>query len=340
MNHAVLAICDEELDYAAHLADYLGRKEGRFSEARVFTNEKSLSDFLVKHKIDLLLIGESMFRERKDWENVRQVVLLSEGGMLAEELTKEEASIYKFQSAETILKELNDIYALYERPHGRIPQNGEGGRVLGVFSPCGGSKKTIFSIALGELLAKKKKVLYINLECFSGVGRQIFENSMEGMSELIYYIHEKNLALSQKIQSMVCRMGELDTIPPVNHFRDLMEIGDDDVDAIMGELKAGGIYDYIILDLGYFHFSTFQWLFWCDAVFLTGGEDRGSMEKKKTMRHYMQMEGKEMLLERFYDIRIPKIRNLFPEKLLEMEETCSLEEFADEIQKQVTKHDG
>lgn len=339
MNHAVLAICDEELDYAAHLADYLGRKEGRFSETRVFTNEKSLADFLAKHNIDLLLIGESIFQKRKEWENARQIVLLSEGGALAEELAKEQASIYKFQSAENIFRELNDIYALQEKPHRKVPGTGGESRVFGVFSPCGGSRKTIFAMALGELLAKKKKVLYINLECFSGLGRQIFENSMEGMSELIYYIHEKNLALSQKIQSMICRMGAVDTIPPVNHFRDLMEIEEDDVDAVMGELKASGIYDYVIIDLGYFHFSTFQWLFWCDSVFLTGGEDRISMEKKKTMRHYMQMEGKEILLERFYDIRIPKVRNLSEEDLLEAEENDSLEEFSARIQSQVTAHE-
>ena len=46
MKNVVLAIYDEELDYAAHLADYLGQKESRFSGTRVFTNAKSLEDFL------------------------------------------------------------------------------------------------------------------------------------------------------------------------------------------------------------------------------------------------------------------------------------------------------
>lgn len=339
MNNAVLAICDEELDYAAHLADYLGRKEGKFSETRVFTNGKSLEDFLAKHRIDILLMGEGIFRQRKEWANVRQLVLLSEGTMVAEELSREQASIYKFQSAENIWRELNDIYAMNEKPQGRKKAQGEETRVFAVFSPCGGSRKTIFSIGLGEILARKKKVLYINLECFSGISRQIFENSMEGLSELLYYIREKNVALSQKMQSMVCKMGLVDTIPPVNHFRDLMEITDDDVDAIMGELKGGACYDYIIIDLGYFHVSTFRWLSWCDVAFLTGGEDRISMEKKKTLRHYMQMEGREQLWERFFDIRIPKVKNMEGEKLLECEQKYSLEDFAGEIQRQVAGHE-
>lgn len=336
MNNAVLAICDEELDYAAHLADYLGRKGGKFSETRVFTNGKSLEDFLEKHRIDMLLIGESIFRQRQEWVNIRQLVILSEGTMVAEELSREQASIYKFQSAENIWREVNDIYAMNEKPQGRKRADGEEARVFAVFSPCGGSRKTIFSIGLGEILAKKRKVLYINLECFSGISRQVFENSMEGLSELLYYIREKNIALPEKIQSMVCKMGAVDTIPPVNHFRDLMEITDDDVDAIMGELKGGSCYDYIIIDLGYFYVSTFRWLSWCDVAFLTGGEDRISMEKKKTLRHYMQMEGRENLWERFFDIRIPKIKNLEGEKLLELEQKCSLEDFAGEIQRQVT----
>ncbi len=334
MKNVVLAIYDEELDYAAHLADYLGRKEGRFSETRIFTNEKSLKDFLEHHSIDLLLVAEVLFQKNREWNNVKQLVLLSEGTMVAEELI-EQTSIYKFQSAENIRKELNEIYALNERPQGRNKKEGEQVRVIGTFSPCGGSRKTVFSIRLGEILAKKKKVLYLNLECFSGLSRQLYENSMEGISELLYYIREKNIALLQKIESMICKMGAVNTIPPVNHFRDLMEITDDDVDAIMGELKGSAIYDYIILDLGYFHISTFRWLSWCDILFLAGGEDKLSVEKKKTLRHYMQMEGREDLWERFYDIRIPNIKNMTEEKILEIEHEKPMNQLAEEIQRQV-----
>lgn len=335
MKNAVLAIYDEELDYAAHLADYLGRKEDKFSETRVFTNEKSLDDFLEYHKVDILLIGENLFRKRQEWKNIKQFVLLSEGTLVTEELMGQ-ASIYKFQSAENIKRELNEIYVMNERPQGRKEMKGGETTVFGIFSPCGGSRKTVFSISLGEILAKKKMVLYLNLECFSGLNRQFYENSIEGFSELIYYIQEKNVALLQKIQSMICRMGIIDTIPPVNHFRDLMEITDDDVDAIMGELKGSGIYDYIIIDLGYFYISTFRWLSWCDVTFLAGGEDKFSIEKKKTLRHYMQMEGKEDLWERFYDIRIPKIKNMQEEIILELENQGSIEQLAIEVQKQVT----
>lgn len=334
MKNVVLAIYDEELDYAAHLADYLGRKEGRFSETRIFTNEKSLKDFLEHHSIDLLLVAEVLFQKNREWNNVKQLVLLSEGTMVAEELI-EQTSIYKFQSAENIRKELNEIYALNERPQGKNKKEGEQVRVIGTFSPCGGSRKTVFSIRLGEILAKKKKVLYLNLECFSGLSRQLYENSMEGISELLYYIREKNIALLQKIESMICKMGAVNTIPPVNHFRDLMEITDDDVDAIMGELKGSAIYDYIILDLGYFHISTFRWLSWCDILFLAGGEDKLSVEKKKTLRHYMQMEGREDLWERFYDIRIPNIKNMTEEKILEIEHEKPMNQLAEEIQRQV-----
>ena len=140
----------------------------------------------------------------------------------------------------------------------------------------------------------------------------------------------------QKIQSMVCKMGSVDTIPSVNHFRDLMEITEEDVDVLMGELKAGSLYDYIILDLGYFYVSTFEWLSWCDAAFLTGGEDKISMEKKKTLRHYMQMEGREDLWKRFYDIHIPKVKNMDSERLLECEKNSTLKQLVEEVQRQVT----
>lgn len=334
MKHAVLAIYEEELDYAAHLADYLGRKERKFSETRVFTNEKSLEDFLDNYEVDILLIGENLFRKRQDWFHIRQFVLLSEGTLVAEDLINEQIAIYKFQSAENICRELNDIYAMNEKPQGKKKTEGNT-RIIGIFSPCGGSRKTIFSISLAEVLAKKKTVLYLNLECFSGISRQVYENSIEGLSELIYYIREKNVALLQKIQSMICKMSTFDTIAPVNHFRDLMEISEDDVDTIMGELKGSAVYDYIIIDLGYFYISTFRWLSWCDIAFLTGGKDKISTEKKKTLRHYMQMEGQEELWNNFYDIQIPKVKNMLEERILQCEQENSIEEFAREIQQEM-----
>lgn len=336
MKHAVLAIYEEELDYAAHLADYLGRKERKFSETRVFTNEKSLEEFLNNYEVDILLIGENLFRKRQEWFHIRQFVLLSEGSLVAEDFINEQAVIYKFQSAENIYRELNDIYAMNEKPQGIKKIEGNT-RIIGIFSPCGGSRKTIFSIRLAEVLSKQKNVLYLNLECFSGISRQVYENSIEGLSELIYYIQEKNVALLQKIQSMLCKMSTFDTIAPVNHFRDLMEISEDDVDAIMGELKGSAIYDYIIIDLGYFYFSTFRWLSWCDIVFLTGGKDKISMEKKKTLRHYMQMEGQEDLWKHFYDIQIPKVKNMVREKILQCEQQDSIEQLAKEIQQEMTE---
>jgi len=346
LKNTVLAICDGELDYAAHLADYLGRKKGGFSEIRVFTNIASLCRYLEMYKVAVLLISESLFlQEKAKWEdavngfaNVEKIVLLSEGMMVAEEANSGHSSIYKFQSAENIRRELQELCAIGETPNRRVTDS-SASKVLGIFSPCGGSRKTMFSIALADALAKHKKVLYLNLECFPGIDRQFYDGCIEGLSELFYYIREKNIALSEKIQSMVCNIGDADTIPTVNHFRDLIEITEEDIAVLMGELKIGGLYDYILLDLGYFYTNSFEWLSWCDIVFLTGGEDKIGTEKKKTLRHYMQMEGKEELWKRFYDIYVPKIKGLDSELLWEVGSAGDITELAEEIQRQVIGKD-
>lgn len=342
MKHTVLAICDDELDYAAHLADYLGRKESGFSEIRVFTGTEKLKQYLGHHRISMLLIGEILYTHEQKCENdffhiisekVDELIVLSEGMAVAEDYA-DCTYVYKFQSAEHIRRELQELYAIQKGPEKRESSVGSS-CIFGVFSPCGGSHKTMFSVGLGEILAKQKKVLYLNLECFPGIDRQIYENHIEGLSELFYYIREKNIALSEKIQSMVCTMGNIDTIPTVSHFRDLMEITENDVAVLMGELKVSGIYDYIILDLGYFCGSTFEWLSWCDAVFLTGGEDKISTEKKKTLRHYMQMEGRGDLWERFYGISVPKVRNLDEAVLQELIAGGNIEKLVQEIKNEI-----
>ena len=40
--------------------------------------------------------------------------------------------------------------------------------IIGVFSPLGRCLKTSFALALGQILAKERAVLYLNLESYSG----------------------------------------------------------------------------------------------------------------------------------------------------------------------------
>ena len=51
--------------------------------------------------------------------------------------------------------------------------------VIGVYSPIGRSGKTTFAITLGQVLAKEKETLYINMEEFSALSK-IFNKEYSG----------------------------------------------------------------------------------------------------------------------------------------------------------------
>ena len=74
--------------------------------------------------------------------------------------------INKYQSCELIMKELLEWLAK-EGTLGRTGSNHKELKLIGVYSPVGKCLKTSFAFVLGQLLSKKHKVLYLNMECYS-----------------------------------------------------------------------------------------------------------------------------------------------------------------------------
>ena len=79
----ILAICDEEQDYASHFLDYLSRNGGRENfpfEVRVFTERESWEHFLKQNSVSVLLVSQPFYeRYAEGWES-GQVIVLAEGG--------------------------------------------------------------------------------------------------------------------------------------------------------------------------------------------------------------------------------------------------------------------
>ena len=79
----ILAICDEEQDYASHFLDYLSRNGGRENfpfEVRVFTERESWEHFLKQNSVSVLLVSQPFYeRYAEGWE-AGQVIVLAEGG--------------------------------------------------------------------------------------------------------------------------------------------------------------------------------------------------------------------------------------------------------------------
>lgn len=92
--------------------------------------------------------------------------------------------------------------------------------ILGVFSPLGRCLKTSFTLTLGQILAKDKAILYLNMEEYSDIellGKEFAHN----LSDLLYYVRQDNQNLLHKMNSMVQTIGNLDYTPPVQMPADI-----------------------------------------------------------------------------------------------------------------------
>lgn len=298
MKKQVIAIYDTELEYTEHLMNYFNQKRKANLEIRIFTNQKALLKFITDNIIDILLIAEGLMFELLDIQKIKKIFFLSEENLIKEETNN---YIYKFQSAEQIWKQLSiyieETYVSSDNSYQNVSKETN---LIGIFSPCGGSEKSNFSLAIGQKIAERQKTLYINMEAFPGT-EDFPREEKRGLSEIIYNIHEQKEWISQ-ISSMIYSEKKLDCIFSVNHFCDLLEIKASDIQV----LKEGFSKDYrtILLDIDYVSEEVFDILELCEKIYMPIKKDEISERKKRNLFQYLKMQEKEELFQYFIPIII------------------------------------
>ena len=77
-------------------------------------------------------------------------------------------SVYKYQATDNIMREVMACYCVGAiQP--ALTAIGNVGDIIGVYSPVNRCLKTSFALTAGQLLSRKSRVLYVNLEDCSGL---------------------------------------------------------------------------------------------------------------------------------------------------------------------------
>lgn len=93
--------------------------------------------------------------------------------------------------------------------------------IIGIFSPLGRCLKTSFALTLGQILAKERAVLYLNMEEYSGFEELMGKGFAHNLSDLLYYVRQDNQNLLYKMNSMIQTINNLDYVPPVQMPADI-----------------------------------------------------------------------------------------------------------------------
>ena len=262
MNERNLLLCDAEISYAERLGEQISKREDLSVKVYVCSSFEHALQLSSEREIHMLVIDETYsYEERNQLRATQSFVLVREHGSA---LGEREHPIYKYQCADGIIREIFEVYV--EKTNENIMRNlrKERPKLIAVYSPVHRVGKTTFAIALGKEMAKKRRVLYLNLEEFSG----FTEEEGYNLGDILYYMKQGNGTLSMKVQTSVRQMEELCYIPPVPLVTDLREVTSLEWELLLEELLQNSTYERIILDLGESVQGLYSILKLCDRIYM------------------------------------------------------------------------
>ena len=166
MKKNIFAVCDLEVEYAFNFMDYLNQKRNLPFEIQVFTTAESLVAYGKENHIELLLISDKAMQREVRELGIGKIIILSEGVHPPE--LDQYSSVYKYQSSDAVIREVMSCYGEEKRVQEPVTAWKRSMDIIGIYSPLGRVLKTSFALTMGQLMARDKAVLYLNMEEYSG----------------------------------------------------------------------------------------------------------------------------------------------------------------------------
>lgn len=215
-------------------------------------------------------------------------------------------AIYIFQKAVFFYKDVLVLYLEYTSRIIRRRQNGELAEVITFTSPiCGCGTTSVAAAFAINCSLNNKSALYLNLETipcteiiFDGKGKYTF-------TDVVYAVKSKLSDLSMKLESFaVTDSVRVDYfLSPVNCM-DLYELNEEDIEILIDELKALGLYDFIVIDISFSLNGNFKKVLECSdkTVFVTGENEKDCLKLQKLQGLMEEYMGDEDFVRRAYII--------------------------------------
>ena len=324
MKNRILAVCDPEEEYVSRLMEYLNENHVSPFYVRAFTSKEALLDFAKEEDVEVVLIASQLLQSGGDADmknlHVGKRILLTQGQVPSE--LEGEPAVYKYQSAEKIIREVLFFYAEEAQPYLQAALLKEEVRIYGVYSPIHRIGKTSFSLALGSVCAAKKRTLYLNLEPYSGFEEMSDMDVRSGsrtlqsygqpwnLGDLLYYLQKGKQGFLYKLRSVTQSLGELDYILPVSSGEDLLAMTESEWEELLERLIAEAGYECLVIDFSDCIQGLPALLEKCSKVYMPVLEDRISRAKIRQFMDVLEKKKCESLRASVKEINLPKIWDL------------------------------
>ena len=304
MNKNIFAICDLEEEYAKNFMEYLNQKRNIPFEIRAFTTRQGFVEFAKSNRVELLLISERTMCPEIRGLDIGRIIILSEGVHSQEH--DRYPSVYKYQSSAEVVREVMACYGQNSRTAAEAwPVLKKKTKILGVYSPLRRCLKTSFALTLGQILAGRQAVLYLNLEEYSGFEQLMQTEFRSTLSDLLYYLKQENQNLIHQMNGMVMTAGNLDYIPPVRTPWDIKSVSLKEWNLLLDHIVAETAYETLLLDLGCETEETFGLLERCERIYMPVLKDRVSQCKIAQFEELLKNRGMPQISGKIVKVQPP-----------------------------------
>lgn len=273
MKKIQIVFCDSNAIFAERLRDYIAEERRLSCKFDFYTEPERCKEYLKETRVKACIVSEDIEEVFRLDQEVRERA--ERWFVLCEEREEvSDNSIFRYQSADILLREISDKVGIKGKVAG-ISSELSGTKYIGVYTPIGRCLQTSFSLVLGQMLASRYKVLYLNFEAYSGFTQMMQQNFNADMADLLFFLKNLSKDFSQKFTSMKQNFNGLDYIPPAFSYMDISGVLPNEWDHFLKTLGKMEEYDYIILDLTDYVQGLFQILRNCSYVYtITKNEGR------------------------------------------------------------------
>lgn len=307
MRKKQVAICDTNAEFAHKLQEYWKESGGIPCRVEFYTDPDKFLEYVSRQHPYACVISEDLTAE----DNYgKELAKYSERVMILCEDREglPEGRIYRYQNGDALARQLNELAGL-----GNGGTSGTAERqtkLIGVYTPIGRCLQTSFTLVLGQMLASKHKVLYLNFECFSGFSQMMQRNFNADMADLLYFLKNLSQDFSQQFVNMKQSINGLDFIPPAFSYIDISQVLPGDWEHFFDELGKQGEYDYILLDLTDYVQGLYQILRSCSHVYTITRNDGMALAKIAHYEDVLKELSYEDVLEKTKKCSFPIYRQL------------------------------
>lgn len=302
-----MVIAGKDKRYMRGLYEYFLSHYGKEYEMVLFDRISALEEYLKENRASVLIAEEEIVKSFES-DNIGTKIYLTE-----ERESEDRNAIYKYMSCENIFKEVMAIQAAGQVADS-LSMNSDNKLLIGVYTPIKRCLQTTFSLTAGQILAKKRKTLYLNFECYSGFEALCDREFKTDLMDLVYFSECDYENFSCRVGSIKESIGDLDYISPVKAYVKFSEVGKKQWERLIDNLLCRTDYEVIILDLSEQVNGLLDILRKCDRVYTITDEERVASAKVMQYENLLKESAYEDVLNKTYNIKLPKFREI-PGKL-------------------------